>query len=166
MSRTAADLARDPSLKRAVCVECGTVLIPGLTSRIRNRRKISAVEHRYAGGLTRVADQNHGHRTHAHCSHCAAKRSLPNPPLPHPGDSELRAPQRPLSKLDGPVRQRRRARQARRAKVPFHEREAVTPVEGAASGSKVEYNKRSGGHTLWRGSAKVSGWGTGVATES
>lgn len=33
------DLCRDPSLKRNICRGCGTVLIPGATSRIRNRRR-------------------------------------------------------------------------------------------------------------------------------
>jgi RNase P subunit RPR2 len=34
---------RDPSAKRNTCNGCSTVLIPGLTAKVRNRRKLATI---------------------------------------------------------------------------------------------------------------------------
>ena len=36
--RLGADDGRDPSVKRTICKNCSTFLVPGFTSRVRNRR--------------------------------------------------------------------------------------------------------------------------------
>ncbi|ORY29760.1 RNAse P Rpr2/Rpp21/SNM1 subunit domain-domain-containing protein [Naematelia encephala] len=77
----------DPSLKRTVCKSCSAILVPGLTSRVRNR-----------------PNKNHFIITHHTCLTCSARLSFPSPPT---SDYELG------TGLDGPVRKRRRERFAR-----------------------------------------------------
>ncbi|WWC60425.1 uncharacterized protein I303_102997 [Kwoniella dejecticola CBS 10117] len=141
-------LKLDPSLKRTLCKTCGTILIPGLTSRIRNK-----------------PNRNSFSITHHTCLTCLGSLSIPCPPMP----TSTSIPTRGLShnhlsfsdtndllnnndKLDGPVRYRRRLRAARKGKRVFHE------IEHSQS------HPEQGGHVLWKGDEKMESWGLNSTT--
>ncbi|RXK40351.1 hypothetical protein M231_02334 [Tremella mesenterica] len=76
-------IVRDPGLKRNICKQCGTVLIPGLTLKVRNRR---AVLLRYSSdtwelGIDQIANKTHITRTTHTCLFCSTQRSIPSPPI-------------------------------------------------------------------------------------
>ncbi|KAK1927642.1 hypothetical protein DB88DRAFT_507720 [Papiliotrema laurentii] len=98
-------LKLDPSIKRGVCRGCGTVLIPGLTSRVRNR-----------------PDRRNLHISHTTCLECSRSLSIPSPPV----DLACGAT------VDGPVRRARREKIAKRSKVAFHARERGHGSKGHA----------------------------------
>ncbi|WWC68520.1 uncharacterized protein I206_102449 [Kwoniella pini CBS 10737] len=139
-------LKLDPSLKRSLCKSCGTVLIPGLTSRIRNRPNLNSFS-----------------TTHHTCLTCSSSLSLPCPPIPlHayqpsvPGGGATHSIQ-PLSNednLDGPVRFKRRLKASKRGKRVFHEIE------------KSHSDPSGVGHVLWKGDEKVENWGIPCSTNN
>ncbi|KAL1411830.1 hypothetical protein Q8F55_002798 [Vanrija albida] len=134
---------RDPSLKRAICAACSTLLVPGLTARVRIK-----------------PSKTHGNVASTSCLACGAHAAVPAPPgaEPEPG-------------VDGPVRARRRAR-IRRVKAPFHQREMVlapepepqasTDVEMADGAARAA--KKPAGHIVWAGDKRVEGWGVQTAS--
>lgn len=129
-------------MKRNICETCSTVLIPGLTSRVRNRRKLYLCWLDLIAKLTRViANRTHFNVTHTSCLSCDARRTVPCPPTSLGEEG-----------LDGTKRAARRRKQAKRAKVPFHNRESMT-----ATGTQTQSSQK--GHTLWRGDKTVDGWG-------
>ncbi|WRT65790.1 uncharacterized protein IL334_002739 [Kwoniella shivajii] len=97
-------LKLDPSLKRSLCKTCGTILIPGLTSRIRNR-----------------PNRNSFSITHHHCLTCHSSLSIPAPPIPSTSLDDRSAAAD--DGLDGPLRRARRRKASKRGKRIFHERE-------------------------------------------
>ncbi|WVQ78880.1 hypothetical protein IAT38_000971 [Cryptococcus sp. DSM 104549] len=93
-------LKLDPALKRTVCGTCSTVLVPGLTSRVRNRPNSSTFN-----------------VIHITCLTCSSTQSIPAPPVPGPSlDTSAET-------LDGPVRAAKRRKVAKRSKRPFFEAE-------------------------------------------
>ncbi|WWC96872.1 hypothetical protein V866_003747 [Kwoniella sp. B9012] len=127
-------LKLDPSLKRSLCKTCGTILIPGLTSRIRNR-----------------PNRNSFSITHHTCLTCLSSLSIPSPPMPTYSIQDATQGVLGDEQLDGPVRQRRRRNASKRGKIVFHEKERST-IDGDGDGM-------GGGHTLWKGDDKLEGWG-------
>ena len=129
-------------MKRNICRTCSTVLIPGMTSRVRNRRKQRCPFARLMKEANDViASRVHFNVTHTACLSCDTRRTVPCPPTSLGEEG-----------LDGKRRAARRSKQAKRAKVPFHNREATT-----SSGPKTLPAER--GHTLWRGNDTVENWG-------
>ncbi|GMK59914.1 hypothetical protein CspeluHIS016_0901310 [Cutaneotrichosporon spelunceum] len=135
----------DPSVKHALCA-CNTVLVPGLSARVRVRPSAA-----------------HGNVVHTTCG-CGHRVGVPAAPCgpsagPSAGEETLAE-----GSLDGPVRAARRARLAR--KVPFHRRERADVDEeleddkpkGKKKG-KAQAGPVKEGHVLWAGSERVSGWG-------
>ncbi|OCF75104.1 hypothetical protein I204_03953 [Kwoniella mangroviensis CBS 8886] len=125
-------LKLDPSLKRSLCKTCGTILIPGLTSKIRNR-----------------PNRNSFSITHHTCLTCLSSLSIPAPPIPTSSVQDAANSILDDEQLDGPVRRNRRRKASKRGKIIFHEKERST-----ADGHTMD-----GGHTLWKGLDKVEGWG-------
>ncbi|OXG71348.1 ribonuclease P protein subunit RPR2 [Cryptococcus neoformans Gb118] len=122
-------LKLDPSLKRSICGVCSTVLIPGLTSRIRNR-----------------PNRNTFNKTNQTCLTCSTVLSIPSPPVAHHNNNPTEsAVARDPDSLDGPVRAARRKKVAKRSKPAFHE------YERRGEGKR--------GHVLWKGEEKVGRWG-------
>ncbi|KGB78611.1 ribonuclease P protein subunit RPR2 [Cryptococcus deuterogattii 99/473] len=99
-------LKLDPSLKRSICRVCSTVLIPGLTSRIRNRPNLNT--------FTNINQT---------CLTCCTVLSIPSPPVALHKDPTESAVTQDRGSLDGPVRAVRREKIARRSKPAFHEHE-------------------------------------------
>ncbi|OCF44104.1 hypothetical protein I317_02058 [Kwoniella heveanensis CBS 569] len=131
----------DASFKRSVCKACSTILIPGLTSRIRNR-----------------PNRNSFSITHHTCLTCSTSLSIPAPPLPCSSSSPDPAPDSPAKKsLDGPIRSARRRRASKRDKTSFHQLEKTTD---AAVPGETEGSGNMDGHVLWKGSERVKGWGS------
>ncbi|ORX35251.1 hypothetical protein BD324DRAFT_652390 [Kockovaella imperatae] len=88
-------LKLDVTAKRAVCSECNAVLVPGLTSRIRNR-----------------PNRNHINVVNQTCLQCENVTKRPCPPVSEAGTS-----------MDGPSRKCRRIKAASRNKTAFFDRE-------------------------------------------
>lgn len=89
-----------------------------------------------------IASRHHQNVTNMSCLVCQAQQTIPCPPTSagEPG-------------LDGTKRAVRREKLARKAKIPFHDREArSTDVEK--------------GHTLWREQAAIQHWGNTTAKAS
>ncbi|WOO80790.1 Ribonuclease P protein component 4 [Vanrija pseudolonga] len=145
---------RDPSLKRSICAACSTLLVPGLTSRIRVK-----------------PSKTHGNVTTVTCLACSAHSAIPAPPGVPPEDG-----------VDGPVRAKCRAKM-RRVRAPFHQREMVPPkaaepaaaATAAAADGDVEMGDgaapkaapletKPSGHTVWAGDKRVEGWGVAQTT--
>ncbi|WVQ64996.1 uncharacterized protein L199_003166 [Kwoniella botswanensis] len=125
-------LKLDPSLKQSLCKTCGTILIPGLTSRIRNRPNRNLIS-----------------ITHHTCLTCLSSLSIPSPPIPTYSIQDATQGALGDEQLDGPVRRNRRRKASKRGKIVFHETERST-TDGDGVG---------GGHTLWKGDDKLEGWG-------
>ncbi|KAK4686076.1 ribonuclease P protein subunit RPR2, partial [Tremellales sp. Uapishka_1] len=133
----------DPSLKRTICRHCSTVLVPGLTCKIRNRRGWSSLP-RVTRGLSPsdadfccTANKSHSEVIHQTCFHCTTVLTIPAPPLPSTP-----------SPFDGPVRTSRREKRARRTKAAFFQRE------------------QDSGHGLWKGDERLANWGTDLGDTS
>ncbi|WVR03727.1 hypothetical protein IAU60_000722 [Kwoniella sp. DSM 27419] len=124
-------LKLDPSMKRSICRACSTVLIPGLTSRVRNRPNTNSFS-----------------ISHHTCLACQTSLSIPSRPIASERGSGDRSHAELSITLDGPVRAARRRRAAKRTRGVFHELEKGD----------------EGGHVLWRGADKVTGWGVGGST--
>lgn len=159
-------MTSDPALKRAFCSSCSTVLIPGITARVRVKSRPACL--RWWLVLIYSANRTHDHTVHQTCVHCGKTHRMPAPPisLPEPG-------------VDGPVRGRRRARKVRC--VAFHDREKAVTAEGveaeSAKGLKAKQGDKSrescsgeageastvipapAGHVLWAGAQRLEGWG-------
>jgi ribonuclease P protein subunit RPR2 len=135
----------DPSAKRNTCKNCATVLIPGLTSKIRNRRKSI----RPQAALTDFpASRYHMNVSHTTCIACSTQKTLPLPPT-----STIEA-----ESIDGKKRAQRRRRLADQRKVPFHQRESAPTTSDDKNGSR--------GHTLFQNQVALHGWGeTPISTE-
>ncbi|WVW80257.1 hypothetical protein I302_102235 [Kwoniella bestiolae CBS 10118] len=136
-------LKLDPSLKRSICKSCGTILIPGLTSRIRNR-----------------PNRNTFSITHHTCLTCLSSLSIPSPPIPtlSAGDKDH---------LDGPVRSNRRRKASRRGKPVFHERER-SGTGGESGRMGVGHTLWKGDKRLegWGPGVNLAGNGNGNGNET
>ncbi|WWC88067.1 uncharacterized protein L201_002970 [Kwoniella dendrophila CBS 6074] len=138
-------LKLDPSLKRSLCKSCGTVLVPGLTSRIRNK-----------------PNSNSFSITHHTCLTCSTSFSIPAPPLPLNIDIDGNL-QIDKEGLDGKIRRSKRQKIAKRSKKIFHEIEKTNNNNNNSQMSESSDTKingiESGGHTLWKGDQRLEGWG-------
>ncbi|WVF66025.1 hypothetical protein IAT40_000763 [Kwoniella sp. CBS 6097] len=145
-------LKLDPSFKRSICKTCSTILIPGLTSRIRNR-----------------PNRNSFSITHHTCLTCSTSLSIPAPPLPcaatGPPNLDFShdpvEPQKSRKSIDGPIRSARRRRASKRGKSSFHELEnsSASAASSQECGEAAD-DRRMEGHVLWKGNERVEGWGS------
>ncbi|WWD16399.1 hypothetical protein CI109_100825 [Kwoniella shandongensis] len=130
-------LKLDPTLKRSICRTCSTVLIPGLTSRMRNRPSRSTIT-----------------KSNSTCLTCSTTLSIPTPPVAQLASTGT-------ERLDGPVRAAKRRKAMKRSKVSFDESEM-----GVDSGTAVDEKRGGKGHIMWKGEEKIIGWGVVPSTDS
>lgn len=132
-----ADGNRDPSLKRTICKTCSTILTPGMTSKVRNRRELkpTGIDCQADG---RAANKSHTTISHHTCMICSSIRSIPNPPIGPSEDSG--------QDTESSIHPRGQAKAIPKSKVTFHDRES------REAGDK--------GHKLWRGDTILHDWGT------
>ncbi|KAK8861678.1 hypothetical protein IAR55_002501 [Kwoniella newhampshirensis] len=125
-------LKLDPSLKRSICATCSAVLIPGLSSRIRNRPSRNTIN-----------------KSNTTCLTCLTTLSIPTPPIATLSRSE--------HGLDGPIRSAKRKKAMKRGKIAFHNVEKGEIGLSADDGPVVRQGEKS--HVMWKGDEKVVGWG-------
>lgn len=77
---------RDPALKRTLCTNCFSVLLPGSTTKVRVKCEHPLVSHSYEDSLASVtvALRSHGHAVSYTCNACGAVRRIPAPPVLDP----------------------------------------------------------------------------------
>jgi len=95
-------LRMDPSLKRAICKGCQTVLIPGVTAKVRTKVI------KGSGRITRYI-----------CTQCQTGRNFPSPPMIQPPSSGVNRSRLSVSvEAAEPAPTNRKTREKQKAKLP------------------------------------------------
>lgn len=100
MNRTDSLYCRDPTLKRTLCKQCDTVLLPGSTATVRIKSTTLSAHLTSNDSYISVASGSHRHAVTYTCLACNTSRRIPAPPIvdvnsatPQSADSEAQAAQ-------------------------------------------------------------------------